>query len=40
VKKALQSNKGDVVVGVYYRLPSQHVNTDELFFRQLGEISG
>ncbi|KAK4818298.1 hypothetical protein QYF61_010760 [Mycteria americana] len=32
--------KGDVVVGVYYRLPSQNISTAELFYRQLGEISG
>ncbi|GAB0207632.1 hypothetical protein GRJ2_003228900 [Grus japonensis] len=33
-------NKGDVLVGVYYRSPSQDDSTDELFYRQLGEISG
>ena len=33
-------NKGDVVVGVNYRSPNQDVSTDELFYRQLGEISG
>ncbi|XP_040977464.1 uncharacterized protein LOC121232961 [Aquila chrysaetos chrysaetos] len=33
-------NKGEVVVGVYYRSPSQDVSTDGLFYRQLGEISG
>ncbi|KAK4818852.1 hypothetical protein QYF61_020071 [Mycteria americana] len=33
-------NKGDIVVGVYYRSPSQAVSTDELSYRQLGEISG
>ncbi|GAB0208399.1 mitochondrial enolase superfamily member 1 [Grus japonensis] len=33
-------NKGDVVVGVYYQSFSQDVSTDELFYRQLGEISG
>ncbi|KAK4818300.1 LOW QUALITY PROTEIN: hypothetical protein QYF61_010762 [Mycteria americana] len=32
--------KGDVVVGVHYRLPSQNISTAELFYRQLGEISG
>ena len=32
-------SKGDVI-GVYYRLPSQDVRTDELFYRQLEEISG
>ena len=26
------TNKGDVVVGVYYRPPGQDDNTDELFF--------
>ena len=33
-------NKGDVVVSVYYLSLSQDVSTDELFCRQLGEISG
>lgn len=33
-------NKGDVIVVVYYLSPSQDVSTDELFYRQLGEISG
>ena len=33
-------NKGDVVMGVYYQLPSQDVSTDELFHRKLEEISG
>ncbi|GAB0210316.1 mitochondrial enolase superfamily member 1 [Grus japonensis] len=33
-------NKGDVLVGVYYQSSSQDVSTDELFYRQLGEISG
>ena len=33
-------NKGDVIVGVYYPSPSQDVSTDELFYRQLGDISG
>ena len=34
-------NKGDVVVSVYCRSPSQDIiSTDELFFRHLGEISG
>ena len=33
-------NKGDAIVGVYYRSPSQDDSTDELFYRQLGEISG
>ncbi|KAK4810529.1 hypothetical protein QYF61_004492 [Mycteria americana] len=33
-------NKADVIVGVYYRSPSQDDSTDELFYRQLGEISG
>jgi len=27
-------NKGDVIVGVYYQLPSQDVSTDKLFYRQ------
>ena len=27
-------------MGVYYRLPSQDVSTDVLFYRQLREISG
>ncbi|PKU28826.1 rna-directed dna polymerase from mobile element jockey-like [Limosa lapponica baueri] len=33
-------NKGDVVVAVYYQSPSQDDSTDELFYRQFGEISG
>ncbi|GAB0209376.1 hypothetical protein GRJ2_003403300 [Grus japonensis] len=33
-------NKADVVVGVYYPSPSQDDSTDELCYRQLGEISG
>ncbi|KAK4810495.1 hypothetical protein QYF61_004275 [Mycteria americana] len=33
-------NKADVTVGVYYRSPSQDDSTNELFYRQLGEISG
>ncbi|GAB0178757.1 hypothetical protein GRJ2_000341000 [Grus japonensis] len=33
-------NKGDVVACVYYRSPSKDVSSDELFYRQLGEISG
>ncbi|KAK4827172.1 hypothetical protein QYF61_015134 [Mycteria americana] len=33
-------DKGDVVGGVYYRSLSQDVSTDELFYRQLGEIWG
>ncbi|PKU30465.1 rna-directed dna polymerase from mobile element hypothetical protein [Limosa lapponica baueri] len=33
-------NKADVVVGVYYQSPSQDDSADELFYRQLGEISG
>ena len=33
-------NKGFVGVGVYYRSPTQDVSTDELLYRQLGEISG
>ncbi|GAB0177355.1 anoctamin-2 [Grus japonensis] len=32
--------KEDVTVVVYYSLPSQDDSTDELFYRQLGEISG
>ncbi|GAB0190604.1 hypothetical protein GRJ2_001525700 [Grus japonensis] len=34
-----QANKGDVVVGVYYRPPSQDDATDELFFKELREAS-
>ena len=33
-------NKADVIVGVYYRSPSQDDSADELFSRQLREISG
>ncbi|GAB0177896.1 hypothetical protein GRJ2_000254900 [Grus japonensis] len=34
-----QANKGGVVVGVYYRPPSQDDATDELFFKELREAS-
>ncbi|GAB0182550.1 hypothetical protein GRJ2_000720300 [Grus japonensis] len=34
-----QANKGDVIVGVYYRPPSQDDATDELFFKELREAS-
>jgi len=30
----------DVVVGICYQSPSQDISTGELFYRQLGEISG
>ena len=33
-------NKEDVIAGVYHRSPSQEDSTDEVFYRQLGEISG
>lgn len=32
--------KADVILGVYYQLPSQAGSTDLLFYRQLGEVSG
>ncbi|GAB0204012.1 mitochondrial enolase superfamily member 1 [Grus japonensis] len=34
-----QANKGDVVVGVYYRPPSQADTNNELFFKELREAS-
>ncbi|GAB0186493.1 hypothetical protein GRJ2_001114600 [Grus japonensis] len=34
-----QANKGDVIVGVYYRPPSQDDATDELFFKEIIEAS-
>ena len=34
-----RGNKGDLVVGVYYRLPDQGEPTDEAFFLQLQEAS-
>ena len=40
VRISTMENKGNVIVGVYYGSPSQDVSTDELFYRQLGEISG
>ena len=32
-------NKADVVAGIHYWSPSQDDSADELFYRQLGEIS-
>lgn len=34
-----QANKGDVIIGVYSRLPSQDDNTNELFFRERRDTS-
>jgi len=34
-----RGNKGDLVMGVYYRLPDQGEPTDEAFFLQLQEAS-
>lgn len=34
-----KANKGDVVVGLFYRLPSQDDHTDELFYKELRDIS-
>ncbi|KAK4816014.1 hypothetical protein QYF61_011004 [Mycteria americana] len=34
-----KANKADIVVGVCYRAPSQDEETDELFYKQLGEAS-
>ena len=34
-----QANKGDVIVGVYYRPPSEDGATDELFFKEQSEAS-
>lgn len=30
-----QTNRGDIVVGVYYRLPDQEEKVDEAFYRQM-----
>ena len=34
-----RANRADVVVGVYYRPPTQDREVDEIFYRHLGEIS-
>ena len=34
-----RANKADVMVGVYYRPPSQDEEADEIFYKQLGEVS-
>lgn len=34
-----KANKADVVVGAYYLPPSQDDNTDELFLKELRDIS-
>ncbi|KAK4829261.1 hypothetical protein QYF61_002653 [Mycteria americana] len=34
-----KANKADIVVGVCYRCPNQDEETDELFYKQLGEAS-
>lgn len=34
-----QANKVDVIVGVYYKPPSQVDNTDQLFYKELRENS-
>lgn len=34
-----KANKADVFVEVYYRSPSQEDDTDELFYKELREIS-
>lgn len=34
-----RTNKGDVVVGVYYRPPGQDDSADKLFFTELREAS-
>ncbi|KAK4811067.1 hypothetical protein QYF61_016353 [Mycteria americana] len=34
-----KANKADIVVGVCYRPPNQDEDTDELFYKQLGEAS-
>ena len=40
VKIRRMENKEDVIAGVYHQSPSQEDSTDEVFYRQLGEISG
>ncbi|KAK4816201.1 hypothetical protein QYF61_012666 [Mycteria americana] len=39
VKIRRKANKADIVVGVCYRPPNQDEETDELFYKQLGEAS-
>ncbi|PKU30779.1 adaptin ear-binding coat-associated protein 1 [Limosa lapponica baueri] len=34
-----RASKADIVVGVCYRLPNQNVEIDEIFYKQLGEVS-
>ena len=40
MKCKIRTNKGDVIVGVYYRPPGQDDNADELFFTELRDVSG
>lgn len=39
VRIKAKANKADVFVEVYYRSPSQDDDTDELFYKELREIS-
>ncbi|GAB0180519.1 hypothetical protein GRJ2_000517200 [Grus japonensis] len=34
-----KANKADIMLGVCYRLPSQDEEADEIFYKQLGEVS-
>lgn len=34
-----KANKGDVVLGLFYRLPSQDDHMDELLYKELRDIS-
>ncbi|PKU34080.1 mitochondrial fission process protein 1 [Limosa lapponica baueri] len=39
VRIRARASKADIVVGVCYRPPNQDVEVDEIFYKQLGEIS-
>lgn len=39
VKIRGQTNNADVIVGVYYGLPSQDEDTEKLFFKEQSEMS-
>lgn len=40
IRVRLQANKGDIVVGLCYRPPSQHEEVDEAFLKHLKDTSG
>ena len=39
VKIRGRDDKADILVGVCYRLPNQHEETDEVFYKQLTEVA-